>query len=64
MRGNVYKMLIKYDTDWAYYHLLVLDIFKTIPYGSCDTAAECSIMETGARYQIYTDVLQREGVLV
>jgi len=65
MKGNIYKMTIKIDNgDWDKYHLLVLDIFRTMPYGSCDTAAECCIMETGTRYQIYTDVLQREGVLV
>jgi len=66
MIGNIYKILIPSyppkETD--YYHLMPLDIRKTMWYRNSDLAAHCLVLETGGRYDIYTDVLLSEGRLV
>jgi len=66
MIGNIYKILMLPPTakDWDHYHLMPLEIRQVVPYGSCDRAAHCLVLETGERHDIYTDVLAREGKLV
>ena len=66
MIGNIYKILMLPPTakDWGHYHLMPLEVRKTMWYRNSDLAAHCLVLETGERYDIYTDVLANEGKLV
>lgn len=63
MIGNIYRIYCKPpNMEWEEYHLMPMVEFKTVAYkGNDDIAVKCLVLETGCFYELYADLLEKEG---